>query len=129
MKALSLPMPAETFQRRYRFASLQRLAKLLFGTPLNAVLTLIFSALLIVTLPPVVRWLVIDAVLFDPDPNACREAVGACWSFIYAKSGQLLFGIYPITERWRPGIVCLLILVLLGWSVRPASWTARLLAL
>lgn len=129
MRALSLPMPAETFQRRYRFASLQRLAKLLFGTPLNAVLTLIFSALLIVTLPPVVRWLVIDAVLFDPDPNACREAVGACWSFIYAKSGQLLFGIYPITERWRPGIVCLLILVLLGWSVRPASWTARLLAL
>ncbi|WP_104666960.1 amino acid ABC transporter permease [Ensifer adhaerens] len=129
MKALSLPMPAEALPRRVRFTALLRLGKLLFGTPLNGLLTVLFGAMLVVTVPPMLRWLIIDAVLFDPDPDACREAVGACWSFVYAKSGQLLFGIYPLAERWRPAIVCLVILALLGWSVRPASWTARLLAL
>lgn len=129
MKALALPMPSETQPDRFRSAALLRILKLLFGTPLNGMLTLVFSGLLIVTVPPMLRWLLVDAVVFDPDPNACREAAGACWSFIYAKSGQLLFGIYPLAERWRPAIVCLLILALLGWSVRPASWNARLLAL
>ncbi|WP_287139515.1 amino acid ABC transporter permease [Mesorhizobium sp.] len=127
--AMSLPISSEATPDHFRFAGLRRPAKLLFGTPLNAALTLLFGALLFVTVPPVLRWLVIDAVLFDPDPNACRAVTGACWSFIYAKSGQLLFGIYPFDERWRPAIVCLLILALLGWSVRPASWTSRLLAL
>ncbi|WP_287193145.1 amino acid ABC transporter permease [Mesorhizobium sp.] len=127
--AMSLPISSEATPDHFRFAGLRRPAKLLFGTPLNAALTLLFGALLFVTVPPVLRWLVIDAVLFDPDPNACRAVTGACWSFIYAKSGQILFGIYPFDERWRPAIVCLLILALLGWSVRPASWTSRLLAL
>ncbi|RWP22666.1 MAG: amino acid ABC transporter permease [Mesorhizobium sp.] len=126
---MSLPISSEATPDHFRFAGLRRPAKLLFGTPLNAALTLLFGALLFVTVPPVLRWLVIDAVLFDPDPNACRAVTGACWSFIYAKSGQILFGIYPFDERWRPAIVCLLILALLGWSVRPASWTSRLLAL
>ncbi|MER9407907.1 amino acid ABC transporter permease [Mesorhizobium caraganae] len=129
MKVVSLPLPVEPLERRVRFPVLQRTAGLLFGTPLNAALTLVFGTLLMVTVPPVLRWLVIDAVLFERDPNACRAAAGACWSFVYAKSGQLLFGIYPIDDRWRPAIVCLLILALLGWSVRPASWRPRLLAL
>jgi general L-amino acid transport system permease protein len=110
-------------------ASPRRTAGLLFGSPLNAALTLAFGAMLAVTVPPMLRWLVLDAVLFNPDPAACRAASGACWSFIYAKSGQLLFGIYPVEERWRPALVCLMILALLGWSVRPASWTPRLLGL
>ncbi|TGV77960.1 amino acid ABC transporter permease, partial [Mesorhizobium sp. M2D.F.Ca.ET.145.01.1.1] len=95
MKALSLPLPTEPLHGQIRFAKLQRPARLSFGTPLNAALTLLFGALLVVTVPPMLRWLVIDAVLFDPNPSACRAASGACWSFVYAKSGQLLFGIYP----------------------------------
>lgn len=129
MKALSLPLPAEPMANEVRFPALRRTLGLLFGTPLNAALTLVFSALIIVIVPPMARWLVIDAVLFDPDPNACRVATGACWSFIYAKSGQLLFGIYPFDERWRPAVVCVIILALLAWSVRPASWTPKLLGL
>jgi general L-amino acid transport system permease protein len=97
-----------------------------FGTPLNAALTLLFAALLLGLLPPVLRWSVLDAVWTDPDPAACRATTGACWSFIGAKLGQLLFGIYPHPERWRPALVCVLILGLLAWSVRPASWTPRL---
>ncbi|QEL27107.1 amino acid ABC transporter permease (plasmid) [Bosea sp. F3-2] len=133
MKTISLPLseapvPAQAWSAPL-LASLRRTAGLLFGSPLNATLTLAFGAMLAVALPPMLRWLVLDAVLFNPAPAACRAASGACWSFIYAKSGQLLFGIYPVEERWRPALVCLLILALLGWSVRPASWTPRLLAL
>ncbi len=133
MKTISLPLseapvPAQAWSAPL-LASLRRTVGLLFGSPLNAGLTLAFGAMLAVTLPPMLRWLVLDAVLFNPDPAACRAASGACWSFIYAKSGQLLFGIYPVAERWRPALVCLMILALLGWSVRPASWTPRLLGL
>ncbi|BCB17159.1 amino acid ABC transporter permease [Bosea sp. ANAM02] len=133
MKTISLPLseapvPTQAWPAPL-LASLHRTAGLLFGSRLNAALTLAFGAMLTVAVPPMLRWLVLDAVLFNPDPAACRAASGACWSFIYAKSGQLLFGIYPVDERWRPALVCLLILALLGWSVRPASWTPRLLGL
>lgn len=130
MKTISLPFPEAPASASPRLgpilAALRRSVGLLLGSPLNAALTLVFGALLVFTVPPMLRWLVLDAVLLDQDPNACRLAAGACWSFIYAKSGQLLFGIYPVDERWRPALVCLLILALLGWSVRPASWTPRL---
>ncbi|KUM26288.1 amino acid ABC transporter permease [Mesorhizobium loti] len=127
--AMPFSISADAPPVRLRFSGMSRLAKLLFGTPLNAALTLVFGGLLVITVPAILRWAVMDAVLFDPDPKACRVATGACWSFIYAKSGQLLFGIYPLDERWRPATVCLVILTLLAWSVRPASWTPRLLAL
>ena len=104
----------------------QRWRKAWFGTPFNAALTTLIGALLLWTLPPMVRWGVIDAVWIDPDPESCRQATGACWNFVWAKLGQLLFGIYPYDERWRPGWACALILALLAWSVRPASWRPAL---
>lgn len=107
-------------------AAWQRWRKALFGTPLNAALTLLIGALLVWALPPLLRWAVIDAVWTDPDPESCRRATGACWNFVWAKLGQLLFGIYPHDQRWRPGLACVLILALLAWSVRPASWRPAL---
>lgn len=100
-----------------------RMAKLLFGTPLNALLTVAFVLALAWTLPGIVRWAVVDAVWpGSGGAEACRTAAGACWSFVVAKSGQILFGIYPPAERWRPGIVCVLILTLLVVSTRPRLW-------
>lgn len=101
----------------------------LFGTPLNALLSLMFLGVFAVVLPGLARWLVLDAAFLPAVPETCTQRVGACWSFIIAKSGQILFGIYPPVERWRPALVCVMILALLAWSVRPASWTARLGAL
>lgn len=103
--------------------------RVLFGTPLNTVLTLVFGGVIALAAPPLLRWAVVDAVWLDPDPASCRAATGACWNFVWAKLGQLLFGIYPYEQRWRPGLACVLIVALLAWSVRPASWRPSLAAL
>ncbi|WP_284180215.1 amino acid ABC transporter permease [Rhabdaerophilum sp. SD176] len=101
----------------------------MFGTPLNAALSAVFLGGLLWILPGLLRWLVFDAAFLPAEPRTCQAAAGACWSFVFAKSSQILFGIYPPDERWRPGLACVLILVLLGWSVRPTSWNGRLFLL
>ncbi len=97
-----------------------------FGTPLNAILSLGFIGLVAATLPRLFTWAVTDAAFFPPVPSTCAGISGACWSFIAAKSSQILFGIYPPDERWRPALVCAILLATLGWSVRPSGWNARL---
>jgi len=78
----------------------------LFNSPLNIMITLIGAALLWLTLVPVVRFMLIDAVWQGSDRNACLESnvgrvVGACWPFIQAKLDQFIYGFYPEDERWR----------------------------
>lgn len=101
--------------------------RLLFGTPLNAGLTILFGALIAWTLPDLFQWAILDAVLSPQNPEACRATSGACWGFIVAKSGQILLGIYPPDQRWRPILVCAIILALLGGSVWPRLWGRRLI--
>jgi len=116
----SAPRP----KRRSRLATW---ARLLLGTPLNAGLTALFAAILLWFVPGLVRWAISDAVFSPLYPEACRAATGACWGFVAAKSGQILFGIYPPDERWRPFLVCVVILALLAASVWPRLWSRRLL--
>ncbi|WP_293356400.1 amino acid ABC transporter permease [Phenylobacterium sp.] len=98
----------------------------LVDTPLNATLTLLVAAVLVWAVPPLARWAVFDAAVLPATPETCRAAAGACWSFVIAKHSQILFGIYPLDERWRPALVCLGLLALLAWSVRPSAWRPRL---
>lgn len=77
----------------------------LFSGPVNSAITLVTLVFLAWALPPIIRWLFIDAVWTGDSREAClptdgRE-VGACWAFIKAKFGQILFGRYPVEERWR----------------------------
>jgi general L-amino acid transport system permease protein len=125
----TLSTTIEPTQIRPPKAVVPSLIKRLFGTPLNALLSLVFLSVFASVLPGLVRWLVLDAAVLPAVPETCAKRAGACWSFIIAKSGQILFGIYPPAERWRPALVCVMILALLGWSVRPASWTPHLGAL
>lgn len=94
----------------------------LFGSPLNAVLSLTVVTLALVLVPPLARWAIIDAAFLPAVPESCRAVTGACWSFVIAKHSQILFGIYPSDERWRPALVCLGLLALLAYSIRPDSW-------
>ncbi len=103
-----------------------RLVRGLFGSPLNVLLTLLVAWAVWSLAAPLLRWAVFDAVVLPANPAACRDVSGACWSFVAAKSGQILFGIYPIEERWRPMLVCAVLLALLGWSLRPAAWRPSL---
>lgn len=98
----------------------------LVGSPFNAVLTVIFAVILFLALPPFLTWAVFDAAVFPAVPETCRTAAGACWSFIVAKHSQILFGIYPFDERWRPLLVCTLLIGMLVYSIRPSAWRARL---
>lgn len=101
----------------------------MFGSPLNFCLTVAFALLIALALPLVARWAIIDAAFYPAIPETCEAAAGACWSFIIAKNSQILFGIYPYDDRWRPLVVCLLLLGLLIHSVRPAAWRPSLAGL
>ena len=96
----ALPSPGR------RKAGLERLRYNLLGTWTNAVLTLFGLALLWVLVPPVVDFLIVDAVWTGSSRDDClaekvgRE-VGACWPFIRAKLDQLIYGFYPAEQRWR----------------------------
>jgi len=89
-----------------------------FNTPLNAALSLVFLLGVSATLPGLLNWTILEAAFFPAVPATCKAATGACWSFVIAKSSQILFGIYPSDERWRPALVCaILLLTLLGFPI------------
>jgi general L-amino acid transport system permease protein len=94
-----------------------RFWKGLFVPWYNAVLTLLVLALLIVALPPLIDWAVLDAKLAR-DPAACRATFGACWGFIAEKHRLILFGPYPFEEQWRPLAATALFLLLIAASVQ-----------
>jgi len=100
----------------------------LFASAPNAVATLLLGAALVRVLPPVVRWLVTDAV-YAPDYRACRalEYRAACWGFVTEKHRLILFGRYPYAEQWRPLAATLLVFVALLVTAHPRSWRRWLL--
>ena len=101
----------------------------LFSGPLNIIMTVICAALLALALPPVVRFLFIDAVWEGASRDACLDATGACWPFVWAKFGQFAYGFYPIAERWRPNVVYALCAILLAPLLIPSAPFKRLNAI
>lgn len=97
--------------------------KALTGTLGSTVTTLLIASMFIMIAPALLRWAVLDGVWYG-DGDACR-AGGACWAFLRAKYGQILFGIYPSAERWRPLLAATLILALSLWSLPRSHWTRR----
>ena len=78
----------------------------LFSTPFNAVLTALTVLLLVWTVPPVVRFLLIDAVWSGADREACLASaqhphVGACWAFVRDRLAYFTYGSYPVSGRGR----------------------------
>src|SRR6516162_2835072 len=84
----------------------------LFNSVFNTILTVLAVYFLVVTIPPLLRWALIDAVWSAPNGQACRgtdgQAMGACWAFIHEKLRFILFGRYPYDEQWRPLFVLLI---------------------
>ena len=94
--------------------------KNLFSTPGSAVLTLGAAALLVLILPPLLRFLIFDAVWTGENRDACRpeivgHPVGACWAFVADKINYFVYGSYPIEARWRADIFFAMLAVGIVW--------------
>lgn len=112
--------PAPPLRRRNLVAGL-------FGDLVTALATLTIGAFLLVAVPKLIAWGVINGV-WSGGAEACSGA-GACWAFLRDKHPQILFGIYPPAEQWRPLVVIGLILALSLWTLPPRNWTRATLAL
>ena len=97
------------------------------ASPLDAVLTTIVSALVLIVALPLVRWAVIDA-RWTGTADDCRAAGGACWTFVGHKLAFIVFGLYPPAERWRAGVVLVLLLALIVATALPRLWRRELIA-
>jgi len=90
----------------------------LFSSPGNSLLTLISIALLILTVPPLIRWAIIDATWLGDSRGVCDSAAqngatGACWVFIKVRMGVFFYGFYPLLERWRVNFTFIVLAVAL----------------
>jgi general L-amino acid transport system permease protein len=78
------------------------LAKNLFSSWSNGILTLVGLWLTWRLVAAILDWAVFSAVWSGSDGTVCQSAdVGACWPFVTAKFGQFMYGRYPDGERWR----------------------------
>ena len=103
--------------------------KNLFATPFDAVLTVAALAVIIWAGRGLVDWLFIQATWFGTDRTFCATVdqggiqpsgwSGACWAFVGDKFGFLMFGSYPVAERWRPALVFLLFALSLAPLLMP----------
>src|SRR5262245_37581562 len=65
----------------------------LFSSPMNAVLTILVIALLVWVIPPLVRFLIIDATWSGSDRTACLgPEQGACWAFVWDRLSFFIYG-------------------------------------
>ncbi|MBN8927612.1 MAG: hypothetical protein BGO51_12650 [Rhodospirillales bacterium 69-11] len=101
----------------------------LFGTPLNAVLTLAMIGLFWLAIPPFVEWAFAHATWDGLSRKACAPD-GACWAFVRARFALFIYGRYPVEERWRVGVVLVTLAVLaIGalFAPRGRGWCLGLL--
>lgn len=89
-----------------------------FSTPLNAIITLAIIASLALNLPQLINWTLLNAVWAGDSAEACRGINAACWVFIRLRFGQIMFGDYPVDERWRVVLAGILAIVMLFAYIR-----------
>ena len=98
------------------------LRKNLFSTWFNALLTVLALGLLWAALPPLISWVFTQAVWGAAEPDACKEASGACWAMVHEKYRLILFGRYPYEEQWRPLLGILVLVAMIGVSCNRNFW-------
>jgi len=86
----------------------------LFSSPSNTMLTILGITIIYLTIPPIIRWAILDATWRGDSRGVCDEAAaigqtGACWSFIKVRLGVFTYGFYPEVERWRINLILLIL--------------------
>ena len=110
-----------------RIGLLRWLRDNLFSSVPNAIISVLGTVALAVTVPRVVDWVLIDSVWYTDDSAACRAAAGACWAVIAEKHRVMFFGLYPFEEHWRPFLALLIYVGTLGVSAIPRFWRWKFL--
>jgi len=92
----------------------------LFSSVGNTILTLAFAALIFWAVPPLVRFLFIDAVWSGSNREVCLASPahpepGACWAFIRVWLSYFIYGFYPIAARWRVDVFFAALAFGIGW--------------
>ena len=90
----------------------------LFSSIPYSILTLFCAYVLFVIIPPIISFMVTDAIWSGENRAACATEVqggdlpngwfGACWAYVGAYANQFIYGRYPDAEQWRVNIVGLL---------------------
>jgi general L-amino acid transport system permease protein len=101
------------------------LRKNLFNGWFNSLLTLLTVFILVQSVPPLVRWALVDS-LWMSSSDACRESTGACWSIIPNNIRFITFGFYPHDQQWRPLVAMILLVALLFYSRDRRHWKKSL---
>lgn len=84
----------------------------LFNGPVNTILTILTAYLLYTTIPALMDWLVLDAnVSANSRAECAQQSSGACWAVVRERILQFTYGFYPDTERWRPNIAFVLLIL------------------
>ena len=94
----------------------------LFSGPFNTALTLFSLYIIYLIGPPLLNFLLLDAVWTGENRDACRSetagrAVGACWAFVKQRFGYFVYGSYPVDQRWRVDIWFALLALGVGWML------------
>jgi general L-amino acid transport system permease protein len=130
--AEQIPLPAQQRPPVVTSGVIGWLRANLFNSVFNTILTILAVYLLVSTVPPLIRWAVIDAIWSAPNGQACRpggQEAGACWAFIGEKWRYIFFGRFPYSEQWRPLFVVVIFIGLILASCDRRLWGRRLMLL
>src|ERR1043165_7774156 len=110
------PMPPP----RSEAGALGWLRQNLLSSPLNIALTVLSVLLIVWIVPPLVKFLIVDAVWDGATRADCltrpdRPEVGACWAFVKDRINFFTYGFYPIEDRWRVNSFFVLLAIGVGW--------------
>ena len=98
----------------------QWLRENLFSSVGNVMLTVLAIAFVVVVVPPILDWGIFSAVWSGDSRDACLGAdKGACWPYIGARLGQIVYGFYDEIERWRVDIVYVVGALGIAWLMIP----------
>ncbi|HEV3184492.1 MAG TPA: amino acid ABC transporter permease, partial [Xanthobacteraceae bacterium] len=83
-------------------------------------MTILVILLIVWIVPPLLKFLLIDATWSGTDREAClateaRPEIGACWPFVRERLPYFIYGSYPIPQRWRVDIFFAMLAVGITW--------------
>ena len=101
----------------------------LFNGWFNSLITVVSLGFLLMTVPPLLSWAIVDAI-WTGGSSACPPGYeGACWVFIFNKFRVLMVGLYPGDLLWRPILAGGLFFVMVALTVLRLLNPKKLIAL